>query len=374
VIKLGVIALSKPEYGGTYQYTLSTLQALRHVTGFAVTLYGDPGNADFKALGFPISPFSESRKDQLKALVAYRLGRRLSDPFASEDIVLAPIYAQALLHTAKPFAFTLHDLQQHYYPENFNRMQRAWRYQIYRALLFRASRVICESRYVKRDIGRFFGTPEERIAVITAPPQRQFLIEQRRDQLVAARERLKLSETFFLYPAHVWPHKNHLRLVEAFRAVVDEYPAVKLILTGNTRDESSSVLAAIDRFGLNENVIHLGYLPPEDLQSVYQLATALVMPSLFESVSIPIYEAFQVGTPVAASNILAIPEQVGDAALLFDPLSPASIKEAMLTLLRDPGAAEALAARGRARMAALTSERYGAELEKLLRDVARMMR
>jgi len=223
---------------------------------------------------------------------------------------------------------------------------------------------------VKGDIVRFFGTPKERIAVITAPPQRQFLTEQGRDQLAAARDRLNLSETFFLYPAHAWPHKNHLRLVEAFRGVVDEYPAVKLVLTGNTQSESSGVIAAIDAFGLNESVIHLGYLSPEDLQSVYQLATALVMPSLFESVSIPIYEAFQLGTPVAASSILAIPEQVGDAALLFDPLSSGSIKEAMMTLLRDPQAARALAARGRVRMAAMTPERYGAELQALLRDFA----
>ena len=368
--KLGVVALAGPDHGGTYQYTLSTLQALRHMTGFAVTIYGDADNADFRRLGFPIVSFSEQRSDQLKALAAYRLGIRLSDPFASEDILLAPIYAQALLHTAKPFAFTLHDLQHHYYPENFSRLQRAWRTQIYRAMLSRAGRVICESRHVKNDIVRFFGTDAERIAVITAPPQRQFLVEQGRDQLAAARAKLALPQTFFLYPAHAWPHKNHLRLVEAFSGVVDEYPQAKLVLTGNTQSGSSGVVSAIDKFGLSESVIHLGYLSPEDLQSVYQLATALVMPSLFESVSIPIYEAFQLGTPVAASNILAIPEQVGDAALLFDPTSVTSIKQAMLTLLRDPQAAELLAARGKLRMAAMTPERYGAELQAVLQDIA----
>jgi glycosyltransferase involved in cell wall biosynthesis len=117
---------------------------------------------------------------------------------------------------------------------------------------------------------------------------------------------------------------------------------------------------------LKDKVLHLGYLETSDLQSVYQLATVLVMPSLFESVSIPIYEAFQVGTPVAASNILAIPEQVGDAALLFDPTSPASIKAALVTLLRDTAAARALGAKGKARMEAMTPERYGTELQQLL--------
>jgi glycosyltransferase involved in cell wall biosynthesis len=372
VIKLGVVALSKPEYGGTYQYTLSTLQALRHVTGFAVTLYGDPSSADFQALGFPISPFSESRKDQLKALVTYRLGKRLSDPFASQDIVLAPIYVLALLHTSRPFAYALHDLQERYYPKNFTRLQRTWRHQIHHALLGRANRVICESRYVQNDIERFFRVAEGKVTVIAAPPQQQFLAGQDAAVLASARARLKLPERFLFYPAQFWGHKNHLRLVEAFRAVADEFPDVKLVLTGKQRDEYAAVMRAIEAAGLRGNVLHLGFLETEDLHSVYQLATALVMPSLFESVSIPIYEAFQVGTPVAASNILAIPEQVGDAALLFDPTSPASIRDALLTLLRNPEATRALGAKGRARMAAMTPEHYGAELQAVLRELQRV--
>jgi glycosyltransferase involved in cell wall biosynthesis len=366
VIKLGVVAISRPEYGGTYQYTLSTLQALRHVTDFAVTLYGDPHNPDFQASGFPISPFSESRKDQLKALITYRVGKRLADPFASEDIVLAPIYVLALLHTSRPFAFTLHDLQERYYPKNFTRLKRIWRHQVHHALLGRARRVICESQYVQADIVRFFGVAKSKVAVIAAPPQQQFQAEQGESVLVAARERLRLPERFLFYPAQFWVHKNHLRLIEAFAGVVDEFGDVKLVLTGKPLDEHAAVMRAIEAAALSVKVLDLGYLGLGDLQSVYQLATALVMPSLFESVSIPIYEAFQVGTPVAASNILAIPEQVGDAALLFDPTSPASIRDALLTLLKDPDATRALGAKGKARMAAMTPERYGAELQRLL--------
>ena len=86
-------------------------------------------------------------------------------------------------------------------------------------------------------------------------------------------------------------------------------------------------MSAIDKLGLSEQVHHLGYVEQDDLHAIYRLATALVMPSLFESVSIPIYEAFQVGTPVAASGILAIPQQVGDGGLLFDPQSVPSIAQ-----------------------------------------------
>ena len=90
-------------------------------------------------------------------------------------MLLAPIYSLAGLHTSKPFAYTLHDLQEHNYPENFSGWQRNWRYQVHAGLLARACRVICESQHVKADIIGSFGVPAERTAVITAPPQLQFL-------------------------------------------------------------------------------------------------------------------------------------------------------------------------------------------------------
>jgi glycosyltransferase involved in cell wall biosynthesis len=371
-IKLGVLALARPDNGGTYQYTLSMLQALSHTRGLEITVYGDPQNPDFVKLGHPIRRFSESRRQQVAALAAYRMHIKLPDRFASQDILLAPIYSLALLHTEKPFAYTLHDIQENYYPENFSWWQRVWRYQVHAQLLRRAGRVICESRYVKADIIRSFGVPEQQAVVITAPPLRPFLADSSDDRLQAAQIRLRLPEKFLFYPAQFWVHKNHLRLIEAFAGVVAEVPDLKLVLTGKKRDEYAAVMNTVGKLGLSDKVCHLGYVEQDDLQAIYELATALVMPSLFESVSIPIYEAFQVGTPVMASNILAIPEQVGDAGLLFDPTSVASIKEAILRVTGDPEAARQLGKRGQDRMSAMTPERYGAQLRDVLTEMLRI--
>jgi glycosyltransferase involved in cell wall biosynthesis len=361
-----VVALAGPDHGGTYQYTLSMLHALQHVRGFAVTLYGDPEDPELAALGFPVVPFSETRERQLAALAAHRLHIRLADPFASEDVLLAPIYALALLHTSKPFAYTLHDLQEKYYPTHFSLSQRVWRRQVHAGLLKKAGKVICESQHVKADIIGAFGVPEARIAMIVAPPQREFLAEQTGEQLQAVRARLQLPERYLFYPAQFWVHKNHLRLLEAFREVLKRAPDLQLVLTGKARDEYESVMRAVEQLGLTSRVRHLGFVERDELQAIYRLATALVMPSLFESVSIPVYEAFQTGTPVIASGVLAIPEQAGDAALLFDPNSVVSIRDAILKLLDDPALARSLGERGRARMLAMTPERYGAQLQELL--------
>jgi glycosyltransferase involved in cell wall biosynthesis len=90
------------------------------------------------------------------------------------------------------------------------------------------------------------------------------------------------------------------------------------------------------------------------------------MPSLFESVSIPIYEALSAGTPVAASGILAIPEQLDGAGLLFDPHSSASMASTILRLLEDVELARRLKKHGRARMASITVSRFSNQLQNLL--------
>jgi glycosyltransferase involved in cell wall biosynthesis len=159
-------------------------------------------------------------------------------------------------------------------------------------------------------------------------------------------------------------------LIEAFSEVAREAVDLKLVLTGRKDgEEYETVMAAIGGLELGERVRILGYIAPDELCAIYRLASVLVMPSLFESVSIPIYEAFQAGTPVVASGILAIPEQVGEAGLLFDPTSAASIRDTILQVTRDPDGARRRASLGRDRMRAMTPERYGGELQNLLRGL-----
>jgi glycosyltransferase involved in cell wall biosynthesis len=342
------------------------LEALRYAHGYEITLYADPSNQDLAKLGYPVRKFGEPRVKQLTYLAAHAVGLKLEDPFETEDVLIAPIYSLALLHTAKPFAYTLHDLQGFYYPENFSWVQRTWHGNVYKYLSRRADRIICESEYVKSDIVRIFGVPDKKIAVIAAPPLRQERGEFGPNELEQVRRRLDLPDRFVFYPAQFWPHKNHLRLIEAFRQVATEVPDLRLVLTGKKRDEYEAVMQTIEAAGLTNRVKHLGYIEHADLLAIYHLAAGLVMPSLFESVSIPIYEAFQAGTPVAASGILSIPEQVGEAGLLFDPYTSSSIAESILKLVKDPEFADMLGKRGREKMVSMTPQHYCSQLQDLL--------
>lgn len=348
------------------------LEALRHAHGFNITLYADPSNPDLAKLGYPICKFIEPRARQLRYLAAHALGLRLKDRFENEDILIAPIYSLALLHTARPFAYTLHDLQEFLHPRRFSWRQKTWRRSVHVRLSRRAARIICESEYVKSDIIRIFHVPDKKVAVIAAPPLREVLAECSSAELEKVRSRLGLPKRFVFYPvAQFWTHKNHHRLIDAFEQVVAQDPDLKVVLTGNKSNEYASIMRRVEEAGLAENVQHLGFVEQADLQAIYHLAAALVMPSLYESVSIPIYEAFQAGTPVAASNILAIPEQVGAAGLLFDPLSSASIAESIQKLVNDPDLAKELGNLGREKMTLMTPQHYCSQLQNLFGEIRR---
>jgi glycosyltransferase involved in cell wall biosynthesis len=113
----------------------------------------------------------------------------------------------------------------------------------------------------------------------------------------------------------------------------------------------------------------LGYVDTDTMAAVLLRATIVVVPTLFESISIPVYEAFRMGVPVCASNVVALPEQIGDAGVLFDPFSVDDMARKISSLLDDAPMRAELVRRGTARIAGLTMERYAAELAELLDSV-----
>ena len=366
---IGIAALAEPSYGGTYQYTLSTIEALRTLPHHRYTIYTTSRNHSYDHLGLPISrlPRPPAALGEYAAKLASCSWAGL---FSEVEKVVAPIYSTYLLASCRPFVFTLHDLQEKHLPQLFTYRQRAWRHFTNALLTRRAARVVCESSYVKHDIAQFFGVDCARIAVVAAPPISAF--QNRRSdefELEKTRRKLSLPARYLLYPAQFYAHKNHERLIEAFTSVQPKHPECHLLFTGERKYEYARVMSKIRDHGLTARILHVGQLDMGDLLAAYKLATAVVIPTLFESISIPIYEAFSLGVPVCASNVVALPEQVGDAALLFDPLSTQSIARSLEAILDDSDLRIALAERGKRRVAAMTLDRYAKQLDALLAQV-----
>lgn len=371
-MRVGIVAMSRPALGGTFQYTRSVIEALRRLDGVSPTLLVARGNESYADLEVPIANLPGIPTSLWRRATRCLGSVALPDRFLDFDVLLAPIYTTRLLLYGRPFVFTLHDLQERYFPEYFSFAQRLWRAWSNRVLTQRAAGVICESNHVRLDIEKFLHVDASRIFVIPGPPASELLsanVDER--ALSRVKALLSLPDEYVLYPAQFFPHKNHVNLVRALALVGDRFPRAHLIFTGDRRYEYRRVFSCAERLGVSERVRHVGYLDTASLAAVYRMAKCIAIPTLFESISIPMYEAFALGVPVCISDVAALPEQAGGAALLFDPRSADDIAEKLASLLGDSALRRSLVERGRARVLALSMDAYSKKLRELLVSVGR---
>jgi glycosyltransferase involved in cell wall biosynthesis len=121
---------------------------------------------------------------------------------------------------------------------------------------------------------------------------------------------------------------------------------------------------------LGSQVRFLGHVPDADLRALYRLSQFLVLPTLYEADSNPIHEAWFEGVPVASSNVTALPDQVKDAGLLFNPRDVRAIADAMARLATDEALREELHQRGRRRMQDFSWERTAKAYRAVYRRAA----
>jgi glycosyltransferase involved in cell wall biosynthesis len=179
-----------------------------------------------------------------------------------------------------------------------------------------------------------------------------------------------LPQRFLLYPAQTWPHKNHLRLVEALAEVVERGVDVHLVCSGHQTAHFDAIQRRAEELNLSHRVTFLGYVSAAELGLLYRRATALIFPSRLEGWGLPIVEALSVGLPVAASNSSAIPEVSGGAALLFDPDQTPEIAGAIERIWTDGDLRTSLSERGRERADSLSWERTARTFRALYRKAA----
>jgi glycosyltransferase involved in cell wall biosynthesis len=158
-----------------------------------------------------------------------------------------------------------------------------------------------------------------------------------------------LPNKYFFYPATFWLHKNHAGLFSAIAKLKARHPDLRVVLAGAKQNGYDEAVKQVQALGISENVVFLGYVPDNHMFELYRRARALVMPSFFGPTNIPQLEAFVAGCPVAVSRVYGIPDQVGDAALLFDPKSADEIAAAMERLWTDDELCRCLAEKGKER-------------------------
>jgi glycosyltransferase involved in cell wall biosynthesis len=262
----------------------------------------------------------------------------LTLPWRTREDELDVFHAQ---HITPPFlrcktVTTIPDLAYEHFPQSFPWHQRTWLKQLVRGSAIRADHIITVSEYSKQDIVRTYGVREEKITVTYEGAGQEFRPldrDQAREELA---HKYGIEGDFVLYLGRLQGRKNLARVVEAYQQVRRAGFPHKLVLAGKRDSLFEPVLARIQELHLEKDVLLPGYLPAEDLPLFFNAAEVFVYPSFYEGFGLPVVEAMACGVPVITSRGSSLEEVAGDAALLVDPLSEASIAGALLQLLEDP--------------------------------------
>ena len=196
--------------------------------------------------------------------------------------------------------------------------------------------------HAKRNREAVSSIPSERVEVVYNAIDERFLrghATQADRDLIA--QRYQVTYPFLLYAGRISPHKNVVRMIEAFSALKTElerdqaYPDLKLIIIGDDLSGNPDLRRTVVRSGVQNDVRFLGFIPIEVLRIFYDEAKIFVFPSLYEGFGLPPLEAMAHGTPVVTSNVSSLPEVVGNAAVLVNPENVFEIMRALHRVLLD---------------------------------------
>jgi len=243
-----------------------------------------------------------------------------------------------------PYVLTVHDLLEHMYgSRHASSLRRNLHFYLTRRVLRKAARVIAVSQFTRNEIEKLLAIPDARIEVVYNAIDERFLHGHATEadrELIA--QRYLVNYPFILYAGAIRPHKNVVRIIEAFSALKSElqkeqlFPDLKLIIIGDDLSSHPRLRRTVVRSGVQNDVRFLGFVPIEVLRIFYDVAKIFVFPSLYEGFGLPPLEAMAHGTPVVTSNTSSLPEVTGNAALLVNPENVFEIQRGLQRALLDP--------------------------------------
>jgi len=269
------------------------------------------------------------------------------------DVLFNPGFTAPLFSPCRQVT-VFHDLQHKRHPEYFRWFDLPfWRLLLWIAA-HRSHKLIAVSEATRSDLLRFYRVPKERLAVVHHGVEPAF---SRLDR--------SHTESYLLCVSTLHPHKNLPRLIRAYGRNKRDF---RLILAGLRGFHAQAIERLIEELNLQDSVRITGWVPREELYSLYARARAFVYPSTFEGFGMPVLEAMAAGIPVACSDIPPLREVAGDAALFFDPLNEDDIASSIERVMSDTSLQEQLATAGRERARGFTWRKSAEQTLTVLLD------
>ncbi len=386
--KIGIInPVRTANLGGVFQYAMTLIEGLKNNSRHEYLLfYEDP---EFKRFCTDSQNcklvFIPPNKDKISK-IARKAAKlfKFEIPLFSEYRILKKHKLELLIrlvsfpidcHIRLPYLVVIYDLMHRYYPgfPEYSLKVRIIRDLFYRRAAKHSVFTIVDSDQSKEDLVRFYKIEEEKIKVIPyCPPWYVYKYKDLDESYIKeVMNKYGIFERFIFYPAQFWHHKNHLRLIKALHFLKKEYKTViPVVFTGSPRFDSKGtflqVMHLMEELKIQDQILYLGYLQEKELVALYKKAATLVFPSLIGPTNIPPLEAMVLGTPVVCSNLFLMPEQLGDAGLLFDPFNVEDMAEKIYRIWTDENLRQNLIRKGYERVKNMTIENYAKQWENII--------
>jgi alpha-1,3-rhamnosyl/mannosyltransferase len=305
-----------------------------------------------RSIPLAVSPFSLRQQWAVPRLLQ---DGRWSIVHRPSSIIYHSPYIAMPYRPGLPALLTVYDLIPLRYPTHSTARARLLIRWMTRLALRATCHVIAISDFTRRDFMAEFGLSPERITAVPLAADPAFN-PQPPAALTAVRTRYGLPERYVLYLGSNKPHKNLVRLVEAWAIVSGQRQAAgsRLVIAGAWDTRHPEARQHAEALGLADSIRWLGPVPEADLPALYAAATAFVFPSLYEGFGLPVLEAMACGTPVVCSDASSLPEVAGagqTAAILVDPLDTGALAAAVGRLMPDDALRRELTRRGLAQAA-----------------------
>lgn len=241
-----------------------------------------------------------------------------------------PIQYSPIYKTSVPIITTMHDVQEFHFPEFFTASERLHRAINNLKSVSESDHIIVSFSHIKNDLIKYYSLAEENISVCPPSFADDWFSTKRETEWKTLEAKFSISKKYLLYPAATWKHKNHITLIEALAEIKKNKLDINLICTGNKTEYYSTIEKKLKELNLESAVRFLGIVPEEDLIGLYKNAELVVIPTLYEAGSGPLYEAMRYSAPVICSNVTSLPESIGKEEFVFNPTDNRRIVELIL--------------------------------------------
>lgn len=386
--KLGIFLTTNPYSGGAFQYCQSMIEALcsfpRDEFQIVAIYYNEKWEEYLEEYPIALLKINKKVYYNIFAKVVFRLIKIMNINVADYksiyskidlvcrklsqekiDLLICPgqeiLPAKVMINTVA----VVHDLMHRYerFPEVVNNGEFKSREYLYKNLCLASTAILVDSNVGKRQLLECYGEIySKKVHILPFTPPRYLLTKKYGIPTIN-------EGKYIFYPAQFWKHKNHKNLLLAISLLKEEGLNIKLLLVGSAKNGYNDVLNLIREKGLYENVKILGYVENEKMIALYKNARAMIMPSFFGPTNIPPLEGFILGCPVAVANVYGMPEQVGNAALLFDPNNIKEIAAVIKKLWLDDELCARLSEEGFKRIETYKQENFSRKIKEIVESI-----